>query len=245
MHVLCGTQAALVSDEGGRELGRFQQEPFRRRAGRHGWHDRDRVRQPLARLQHAYTLAEVIVHTMVVAHRHRIAVPRFYRENAITLEAGSFKQQPDCIFHLTSGGRNFTVLFEIDNSSEPLDSGSHQSIRRKVLGYDAYQDHVLKVWKKAGRPGTRPGFRVAFLCRSVDRVHHLLLLAGQHARNRDRQLFYGATQDAYLAEPDALRNPLFLDHQGRWQALVDIHPGTPYRKSSVRLRSPVAVPLAI
>ena len=48
-------------------------------------HNRFFAAVPLARLQHTVTLAEVIVHTMVSAHRHRVRISRFYRENALKL----------------------------------------------------------------------------------------------------------------------------------------------------------------
>jgi hypothetical protein len=51
---------------------------------------------------------------------------------------------------------------------------------------------------------------------------------------------YGATQDAFLAEPDALRAPIFLDHHGHWQALVNIHPTAAFTKPPVRLQPMMA-----
>jgi hypothetical protein len=208
-------------------------------------HNRFFAPVPLARLEHTQTLSEVIVHTFVAAHRHRVRVTKFYRENALTFDAGNVRQQPDCVFLLTTGGKTFNVLFEIDNSTESVDSLSHQSIRRKVRGYEAYQDQILTDWKAAGRRGTRPVFRVVFLTRTIDRAHHILTLAAQLARNRDRRLCYASTQDSYLAEDDAVRDPLLLDHGGSWQALVNIHPSAPFTKPSVRLRAPLAPALAI
>jgi len=32
-----------------------------------------------------------------------------------------------------------------------------------------------------------------------------------------------------------MRSPIFLDHRGHWQALVDDHPTAVFRKSPVRL----------
>ncbi len=97
---------------------------------------------PLARLEHTQTLAEVIVHTLVACHGQHVAVTRFCRENSLTLKAGNHEQQPDCMFQLDTAGKRFNVLFEVDNSTEPLDALSHHSVRQKILGYEAYEDHV-------------------------------------------------------------------------------------------------------
>jgi hypothetical protein len=198
---------------------------------------------PLARLEHTQTLAEVIVHTHVACHHQRVAVTRFCRENSLTLKTGIHEQQPDCMFQLCSAGKRFNVLFEIDNSTEPLDALSHHSVRHKILGYEAYQDHVWQLWKNQGAKGPRPSFRVAFLTRTIERAHHLLVLAGQLARNPERRLCYTATQDEYLACREAVREPLFLDHEGHWHALVNIHPSVAFPKPPVRLRPLVTATL--
>ncbi len=208
-------------------------------------HNRYFAAIPLARLEHTQALAQVIVHTLVAAHRHRIRVAKFYRENALTLRTGNSELQPDSVFLVTTSGKTFNVFFEIDNSTESIDSSAHQSIRRKVLGYEAYQDRVLTAWKDAGSRGPRPAFRVAFLTRTIDRAHHILTLARDLSRNPDRRLCYAATQDAYLAEADSLRDPLFLDHKGLWQALVNIHPNGAFTKPPVRLRPSLASTFAI
>jgi len=203
-------------------------------------HRRTFTAVPLARLQHTNTLAEVIVHMFVSAHKFQIRVVRFFRENALTLRAGRYKQQPDCAAQLNAGGKAFNVLVEIDNSTESVDSNAHQSIRRKILGYEAYQDQVLAAWKRSGHRPPRPYFRVVFLTRSIERAYHILLLARELAKNRDRRLCYAATQDAYLAERDALRAPLLLDHHGQWQAVVDLHPSAPFTRAPVRLPDEMA-----
>lgn len=194
-----------------------------------------------SRFVHTLTVAEIIVHTLVAAHEHRVEVSRFHRENELVLGVGEQTQMPDCHFELLSGGKFFHVLFEIDNSTESIDSFSHQSIKNKLLGYDAYQDSVLRGWAKAGRIGPKPVFRIAFLTKSLDRAYHILSLANAVTRNRDRRLFYAATQDAYLAEADAVRKPLFVDHAGEWQALVNLHPTASFLLSPVRLKEAVAV----
>src|SRR5205807_2630203 len=105
----------------------------------------------------------------------------------------------------------FNCLFEIDNATEPLDSPREHSIRTKLLGYEAYQDWVLRGWREHDQTGPRPYFRVVFLTRGADRANHMLWLARHCARNKERRLCYAATQDAYLAEPRAATSPVFND----------------------------------
>ena len=67
-------------------------------------------------------------------------------------------------------------------------------------------------------------------------------------QNRTRRLVYTATQESYLTDdPGApgLHSPIFLDHQGDWQSLVDLHPSATYRKTPVRLTRPVESPLGV
>lgn len=198
-----------------------------------------------SRVEHTLVLAEAIVHTLVSAHQRHIQVTKFHRENELTLEVGLFVQQPDCHIQLHCGGKTFNVLFEIDRSTESVDSHVQQSIRQKILGYEAYQDMVSSQWKAAGEQGPRPYFKVAFLTRSVERAYHLLSLARQLARNPDRRLVYAATHDSYLAEPEAARAPLFLDHTGCWRAMVELHPTSPALRTPVRLPKFVEAPAAI
>lgn len=190
---------------------------------------------PLSRLEHTLELAEVIVHTLVEAFRHRVAVTKFHRENALTLEVGSHAQQPDFHVQFWQAGRMFNVLFELDRGTESVDSAADQSIRQKILGYEAYQDMVWQDWKRGGERGPRPYFKVAFLTPTATRAYHILALAQRLARNPDRRLCYAAAQDEYLAATDAARQPLFVDHRGHWQALVSLHPSAPFTRTPVRL----------
>jgi hypothetical protein len=169
-----------------------------------------------------------------------VRVLRSHGDGGLTLEIGEHRQQPDCHFQLEQGGRVFNILFEIDNATEPLDSPREHSIRTKLLGYEAYQDWVLRVWRDNGRRGPRPYFRVVFLTLGADRANHMLWLAREYARNRDRRLCYAATQAAYLGEPRAVTSPLFNDHHGGWQSLVNPHPSAPFLRTPVRLTPPVA-----
>ena len=197
-----------------------------------------------SRLAHTLALADVIVHTLVAASQSRVEVTNFHRENELTLTAGPYSQQPDCHFQLAAGGKTFNILFEIDRSTESVDSQADQSIRQKILGYEAYQDMVWEQWKQGGRQGTRPYFKVAFLTPSNERAYHILTLARGMARNQGRRLCYAATYDAYLAAA-AVAEPLFLDHHGGWQALVNLHPTSRFLRERVRLPAPVRISLLL
>jgi len=192
-----------------------------------------------SRFQHAMATAEIIVHTLVVCHESRVRILRYHGDGRLTLSAGAYLQQPDCHFQFEQGGRFFNVLFEVDNATEPIDSTRANSIKTKLLGYEAYQDWVWDNWKRDGRQGPRPYFRVAFLTRGAQRASHILWLARQYARNKDRRLCYAATQDTYLSDPRAITAPLFNDHHGGWQSLADLHPSSSFVREPVRLMPPM------
>lgn len=188
-----------------------------------------------SRLAHTLDLAEAIVHTQVTAHSHRIRVNQFHRENELLLEVGTHRVAPDCHWQLSAVGRVFNVLVELDRGTESLDGHAATSLRTKLLAYEAYQDHVLRLWQQGNCRGDRPAFRVVFLTRSAERALHILALARECARNPDRRLGYAATLDGFLAETDALRQPICLDHHGRWQALVNPYPSAVYQRAPVRI----------
>jgi hypothetical protein len=190
---------------------------------------------PLARLEHTLSLAEAIVHTFVTAHDRRVQITKFHRENELTLSAGQYTQQPDCHLQFRTGGKTFNVLFELDRSTESVDSYSQQSIRQKILGYEEYQDFVWHQWKRGEGQPPRPYFRVAFLTLSIERAYHILALARDLAGNPRRRLCYATPLDSYLASSDAVREPLFLDHLGGWQSLVNLHPTATPSRTPVRL----------
>lgn len=198
-----------------------------------------------ALFEHTLRLAEVIVHTVCRAHELHVIIHRFHRENDLTFTVGDEHVQPDCFFGFTSGGKRFHVAFEVDLSTETVDSPSVRSLRRRLLTYDAYQTLVLAQWQEHGKAWERPRFRVVFLGRSIERAYHLLAVAGKIATNPSRRLVYAATIDSYLGAPDPLRAPIFIDHQGSWRALVDLHPMSPVIRAPIRLPRPVegALPL--
>jgi Replication-relaxation len=193
-----------------------------------------------SRLAHAMATAEIIVHTLVAAHSARVRVLKYHGDGKLTLSAGEYRQQPDCHFQLECSGKVFNLLFEVDNATEPLDSNREQSIRTKLLGYECYQDWVMRNWHDHGQVGERPAFRVVFLTKGVERARHILWLARVCARNPDRRLCYVATQETFLAEPWAVTAPIVNDHHGGWQSLVDLHPTSRYLREPIRLTPPLA-----
>ena len=192
-----------------------------------------------ALFEHTLTLAEVIVQTLCGCHTYRVTVNRFFRENELTFRVGDEHVQPDCFIRFGSGGKNFSVAFEIDQSTESVDSHTSNSIRHKLQTYDAYQEMLLSQWLHHEKTWERPRFRVAFLTRTVERAYHVLALARQVAVNKSRRVVYAATQESYLAESDSVRLPIFLDHSGQWQSLIDLHPTARHRREPVRLPCPL------
>ncbi len=190
---------------------------------------------PPSRLAHTLALAETIVHIQACGHRHRIHLSHFHRENELVLETGSHRVVPDCHVQFAFAGGTFNVLIELDRSTESLDGHAATSIRTKLLAYEAYQDHVLGIWKQARERGERPSFRVTFLTLTAERALHILALARECARNSDRRLCYAATIDGFLAEGNGLRAPIFLDHHGHWQALVNPYSTSHFQRAPVRI----------
>jgi hypothetical protein len=193
-----------------------------------------------SRFQHALATAEIIVHTLVASHTARVRIAQYHGDGKLTLAAGEYRQQPDCHFQFESDGRTFNVLFEVDNATEPLDSPREQSLRTKLLGYECYQDWVLRGWHEHGRVGERPIFRVVILTKGSKRAEHILWLAKSCARNPDRRLCYTATQDVFLAEPLAVTSPILNDHLGGWQSLINLHPTSRFLREPIRLTPPLA-----
>jgi hypothetical protein len=192
-----------------------------------------------SRFEHTRVLAEVIVHIFVAAHDHHIAVPYFFGDGEQTIEGAGQSQRPDCFFRFAHCGRHFNIMFEVDQATEPLDSEAANALRQKILIYEAHQDSVWQWWKQSGRHAPRPYFRVAFLTTSMERAAHSLWLAQECARNSDRHLCYAASQELFLASKDPLQSPLFNDHHGRWQALVNVQPTSHFARTPIRLAPPM------
>ena len=104
---------------------------------------------------------------------------------------------------------------------------------------------MLSQWHAGGKRWERPRFRVVFLTRSVERAYHILAYAADAAANKSRRLVYAATLDSFVATDNPLHVPIFLDHAGNWQSLIDLHPTAPYTKVPVRLTRPVDCPFTV
>ena len=87
-----------------------------------------------------------------------------------------------------------------------------------------------------------PTFCVPFWRDTMERAEHILYTAKELARDPRRLLVYATTMDAFLNDTDALRQPIFLDHKGCWQALVNIHPTSAFLRDPVRLAPRVMEP---
>jgi len=79
----------------------------------------------------------------------------------------------------------------------------------------------------------------------VERAYHILAYTAEIAANKNRRLVYAATQDSFVTAEDPLHAPIFLDHLGNWQSLIDLHPSTIYTKAPVRLTRPLDCPFVI
>jgi hypothetical protein len=191
---------------------------------------------------HTFRLAEAIVTVVRACQEKRVKIERFTRENELTLSVGNEHVQPDGFFRLKSAGRDFNLALEIDNSTESLDSNAANSLRRKLTTYHAYQASILSPALAGERKRDRPRFRVVFLTRSVERTYHLLALAAQTNAHPNRRLVYATPYDHFVTESEPLHAPLFLDHRGAWQSLVDTHPSAAFSKSPVFLGRMVESP---
>src|SRR5207244_3993758 len=147
---------------------------------------------------HTFRLAEVIVETLCACAARRVTIERFIRENELVLAAGDRQVQPDCFFRLSIAERAFNLAFEIDNSTASIDAHAVNSIRQKLMSYQAYQGLVLSQWHASGKQWERPRLRVIFLTHSVERAYHILAYTAEIAANKNRRLVYAATWDSFI-----------------------------------------------
>ena len=68
---------------------------------------------------------------------------------------------------------------------------------------------------------------------------HILSFAAETTANKSRRLIYAATQESYVTAADPLHAPIFLDHFGSWQSLLDPHPTAAFERKPVRLTRPM------
>jgi hypothetical protein len=164
---------------------------------------------------HTRNLADFIVHAAVAAHRAGVAFTSFCRENMLRLKVGDESLFPDAAFQLQGiDGQEWNFFVELDNRTERVRSAKDsQSWERKIRLYDSYQD--ICPFR----------FRVLVLTTGGDaRLRHILETARELVRNPHRSLFCGTTLEKYLAEPEPLTGPCFLD---QWQESVSLLPVVP------------------
>lgn len=190
-------------------------------------------------LVHTFRVAEAIVEILRACSKNRVSIERFIHENDLTFTAGDQQVQPDCFFRLSTSGRTFNLAFEIDNSTASIDSHAVNSIRNKLSVYHAYQELMLSQWNAGGQRWECPRFRVVFLTPTVERAYHILAYAADMTPSKERRLVYATTHENFVTADHPLHAPLFLDHTGNWQSLIDLHPTAPYVKAPVRLTHPV------
>jgi hypothetical protein len=197
---------------------------------------------PVSRQEHSRALADVIVCAIVAGHRSGIRLTHFCPENQLTLSVDEQTLKPDFQMTLEAPtGQLFKFLVELDNSTEPLEATDpkRESIQRKLVFYERFQEHWLHRWRQRGREGFPPRFRVLLFTRSTQRVRDMLAVARTVSRWRNRRLCYAVTIEEFLAESDAVRAPIFLDHFGCWQGLMQLHPPDTVVRTPVRLPAPV------
>lgn len=159
--------------------------------------------------EHTRRLADVLVHTLVAAHQARLRT-RFQRSEELVLRVGEQTLIPDAGLQLvTSEGRTFNFLWEIDNGTEPVVSPRQRdSLARKIALYESWQQ------------ATPERFRVLFFFRGTERRDHALRVARGLAINARRRLVYGVTLGEFLNAAAPLTTPVFRDHHGEPQPLV-------------------------
>ena len=193
---------------------------------------------PVSRQHHTRTVADVVVHAIVAGHEHGIRLVSSHAENQLALKLGEELLKPDFQMTLEAPtGEQFRFLLEVDNCTEPLlaTDPHRESIRRKIAFYERYQEHWLALWKQGGAAGVAPRFRVLFFTATPGRVREILAVAASGAIWDNRRLCYAATVQEFLADTDAIRSCIFLDHTGHWRSLVSVHPAARSLRPPVRL----------
>ena len=163
---------------------------------------------------HTQSLADVVTHTIVMAHRRGIELRQYARENSVRLEAGGYAVLPDAAFELaTPDGRAFHFCVELDNGTERIRSKQDvESIERKLRCYDIYQSRFDAL--DPGRP------LVLFVTtRSAVRVQNILDMADMVQQNRQRTVFVGVGTAEYLAS-DPFADAILTDHRGLKRMLI-------------------------
>lgn len=174
---------------------------------------------------HTLSLAQLLAHLLIQAHRQGIELRHFARENSLKLEAGPFTLYPDCAFQLVaSDGRTFNFVVELDNGTERVRSKLDvESIERKLRGYDAHQAQFEALDPER--------YLVLFVTtRSQHRLQHILDLAAMVMQNPQRTVFIGTDLKSFVAD-DPFENALFADHRGLKRTLI------PTFKKSLKMKT--------
>ncbi len=193
--------------------------------------------------EHTYDLSRLITHAVACAHRRGIRLEWAMLENTYTIAAPPHRTKPDFSVVFGHSGMRFNTFWERDRHTESIDSPAANSVRNKILAYEAYYDLLIERWRRGDFPGRRPRLRVPFWTDTMERAEHILHTASQLARDPRRLLVYATTLDAFINDTDALMQPLFLDHRGCFQALCDLHATSAFQREPVRLRAPVVAPV--
>ena len=177
----------------------------------------------LNREPHTRQLADCNVHTFVSARRAGVAVRNFYPENTNVAnitpqekerEKGSGAEMllPDSCFDLVSPvGNVWKVMLELDRSTE-----SQTAAVRRGKNWE----ETIRKYEALHYASDNP-FRVFIFCTaSRQRVDNLLELAGRVVKNPKRLLFHGIYLPDYLACPQPLQQPIFLDQNGRAACMI-------------------------
>jgi hypothetical protein len=185
----------------------------------------------IAHQHHTRCLADFIVHTVVAAHRQRVRLQKFYRENTLRLDQGEESLFPDCAFELaTPTGGQFNYVVELDNGTERVRSPKDvDSWQRKIRLYDQLQNRSY--------PNR---FRVLVVTtRSGERLTHIMEAAADLMSNRDRNLFYGVHLESYLSQADPLYHACFVNHRKQSLAMLP----SPSNAGAIKSGSPAPIVL--
>jgi hypothetical protein len=191
----------------------------------------------IARQHHTHSLAEVLTHTIVAAHRAKVRFSEYFRESALALPVGEETLRPDAAFTLvTPEGQRLHFVLELESSTERVRSDKDtDSWQRKLRLYEVLQDTASK------------RFRVLVVTtRNSDRLDHILALARDMAKNPQRSLVYGVALEVFLGQPSPLHAQCILNHHHRPVALIPNVPACDGRDGgakSVVASAPAAAPL--
>ncbi len=89
---------------------------------------------------------------------------------------GSDVIKPDFSVVFGHSGMRFNTFWERDRHTESIDSPAANSVRNKILAYEAYYDQLMARRKAEQIPGRRPRFRVLSWTDTMERAEHILAI---------------------------------------------------------------------